>query len=89
MPTTYFIYCRKSTEREDRQILSIKSQERELREVAQREHLTLAAAPSTKKRSADKRGRPVFGELMQRIEAGAANGLLYRACRARGQAKGV
>jgi DNA invertase Pin-like site-specific DNA recombinase len=71
----YILYCRKSTEDEDRQILSIESQDRELRLVAERENLNITLTLHESK-SAHKRGRPIFNELMKRIEQGEANALL-------------
>jgi DNA invertase Pin-like site-specific DNA recombinase len=70
-----FIYCRKSSE-DDRQIASIGDQLRELLALAAREHLTLVAQPLTEEKSAKAPGRPVFNELLTRIERGEANAIL-------------
>ena len=71
----YFIYCRKSTEDEDRQILSIDAQISELNAIAGRDGLTIADT-LTECRSAKEPGRPVFNDMLRRIEAGEANGIL-------------
>lgn len=73
--TKYFVYCRKSSEAEDRQILSIESQEKELSSCAQREGLTISKVFKEEK-SAHKRGRPIFAKLMREIERTKAAGLL-------------
>src|SRR5882672_420022 len=71
----YFLYTRKSTDDEDRQVLSIESQLHELREFAERERLTVVAE-LIEKRSAKTPGRPIFNDMMDRIEAGDAQGIL-------------
>jgi site-specific DNA recombinase len=71
----FFIYCRKSTEDEDRQLLSIDAQTSELNAIAAREGLTVTAT-LTECRSAKEPGRPVFNDLLRRIEAGEAQGIL-------------
>src|SRR5712692_3919332 len=71
----YFIYCRKSSEAEDRQILSIESQTNELQRLAQKQGLSVSAV-LTEARSAKAPGRPVFNELMQRVYRGEAQGII-------------
>jgi site-specific DNA recombinase len=71
----YFIYCRKSTEDEDRQILSIDAQISELNAIAARDGLTIADT-LTECRSAKEPGRPVFNDMLRRIESGEADGIL-------------
>jgi DNA invertase Pin-like site-specific DNA recombinase len=65
----HVIYARKSTESEDRQVLSIESQIRELQELAMRRGAVVAEV-LTEAHSAKAPGRPVFGTLMKRIHRG-------------------
>lgn len=71
----YFIYCRKSSEQEDRQVLSLDSQEKELMEYAQKEKLVVVGVYKEAK-SAHKAGRPLFNEMLQRLEKGIADGVI-------------
>ena len=72
----YFIYCRKSSESEDRQVLSIESQERELTKIfIEKERLQIADFLE-EAFSAKAPGRPVFDMMMKRIEKGEADGLI-------------
>ena len=74
MPS-YFLYCRKSTDVEDKQVLSIDAQLSELRALAVRESFTIKAE-FIEKQSAKTLGRPVFTEMMRRIEKGEALGII-------------
>ena len=71
----YVIYARKSTESDDRQVLSIDSQIHELRQLALR-HDVAVSEVLTESRSAKAPGRPVFGELVRRIRRGQIDGVL-------------
>ncbi len=63
----YIAYCRKSTESEDRQVLSIESQANEMYKSAERNNVVLDKI-FTESMSAKAPGRPVFKEVMAYIE---------------------
>ena len=71
----FFLYARKSTDTEDKQVLSIEAQLAELRSLAKRDGLEIAEE-FVEKRSAKSLGRPLFGEMMSRIQNGEAQGIL-------------
>jgi hypothetical protein len=74
-PKSYFLYARKSQESEERQQLSIPAQVDELREFARKENLRLTDVLTEAKTAKDP-GRPVFNEMLSRIEGGEAEGIL-------------
>ena len=71
----YFIYARKSTDVEDKQIRSIEDQITELRAYAKTESLSIVDV-FIEKQSAKIPGRPVFNDMLSRIESGEASGVL-------------
>src|ERR1035437_5168097 len=71
----YFLYARKSTEDDDKQVMSIPAQLVELREFASRENLEILEEFQESK-SAKSPGREVFGKMMMLIERGDANGVI-------------
>lgn len=76
MQDKFYIYARKSTDVEDKQVLSIEAQLVELREFAKREGLHIAAEYIEKK-SAKTTGRLVFGTLLAEIEQNGDNILAW------------
>jgi DNA invertase Pin-like site-specific DNA recombinase len=71
----FFIYTRKSTDDKDRQVRSIADQLSELKELARKEDLDVVDV-FVEKQTAKIPGRPVFNEMMSRMEAGEASGIL-------------
>ena len=71
----YFIYCRKSSEDEERQVLSIEAQLTELREFAKQNNL-FVAKEFTESQTAKEPGRPIFNTMLSEIEKGNASGIL-------------
>ncbi|MEW6456364.1 MAG: recombinase family protein [Acidobacteriota bacterium] len=76
MKTKYFLYARKSTEDEERQVMSIEAQLVELAEYAKRENLEVIEK-FVESKSAKKPGREVFNAMLAKInESKAPLGLL-------------
>ena len=71
----YYIYVRKSTDVEDKQVLSVEAQIVELRKYAADNNLKIAGV-IIEKQSAKTPGRKKFNKMMKDIEAGKANGIL-------------
>ena len=71
----YFLYVRKSTDVEDKQVLSIAAQITELKEFAARMGIYIVDV-IIEKQTAKKPGRKKFNKMLERIENGEANGIL-------------
>ena len=71
----FFIYTRKSTDDKDHQVRSISDQLSELKELALKEQLDVVDV-FVEKQTAKIPGRPVFNEMMERMERGEASGIL-------------
>ena len=71
----YFLYARKSTEDDDKQVMSIEAQLYELRDYARKENIEILEEFQESK-SAKSPGREVFGKMMMRIERGEAQGII-------------
>lgn len=71
----YILYARKSTDVEDKQVLSIEAQITELKDFAKKLELQIVDT-LIEKQTAKKRGRPIFGKMLERIENGEADGIL-------------
>ena len=71
----YILYARKSTEEDDRQVLSIEAQLVELQEYAAKEKLEIVASLCEAK-TAKEPGRIKFAEMLSLIERGKADGII-------------
>lgn len=74
--TRYCLYARKSTESEERQVLSIESQVKEMLQLAEREGLEVVAMKRESHSAKENGQRPVFNEIMEELRVGKYNGIL-------------
>lgn len=72
----FCLYARKSTESEERQVLSIDSQIKEMLALAERDGLEVVALKRESHSAKDTGQRPVFNEIVEDIRAGKYNGIL-------------
>ena len=75
-PIKYCLYARKSTESEERQILSIDSQVKEMLAVAQQENLNIVEIKRESHSSKEVGQRPVFNQMISEIREEKYNGIL-------------
>lgn len=72
----YCLYSRKSTESEERQVLSIDSQIKEMLQLADRECLEVVEIKRESHSAKETGQRPVFNEIVEEIREGKYNGIL-------------
>lgn len=72
----YCLYARKSTESEERQVLSIDSQIKEMLQLADREHLEIVTIKRESHSAKETGQRPVFNEIVDELREGKYNGIL-------------
>lgn len=72
----YVLYARKSSESEERQILSVDSQIKEMLQIAEREGLEIIDVRRESHSAKDSGERPVFNEIVADIQRGRINGII-------------
>ena len=74
--TKYCLYARKSSESEERQVLSIDSQIKEMLQLAEREGLEIVAMKRESHSAKETGQRTVFNEIVEEISSGKYNAIL-------------
>lgn len=76
LKTRYVLYARKSTESEERQVLSIDSQIKEMLQLAERDELEIAEIRRESHSAKESGKRPVYRDILEDIRGGRFNGIL-------------
>ena len=76
IPVRYCLYGRKSTESEEKQVLSIDSQIREMEQIAERQGLNIVCRKEESHSAKASGKRPVFQEIIDEIDKEIYNGIL-------------
>ncbi len=72
----YCLYARKSTESDERQVMSLDAQMSEMLKIAKNEHLEIAEIKQESKSAKETGLRPEYNQLMKDIDEGKFNGIL-------------
>lgn len=75
-PTRTVIYCRKSSESDERQIQSLPDQIKTLTDLVHAKGLQIMGEPMQEAKSAKIPGRPVFNQIVQMVEDGTVNSIV-------------
>ena len=75
-PVKYCLYARKSTESEERQVLSIDSQVNEMLQLAEKDNLEIVEIKRESHSAKETLQRPVFNELLDDIRLNKFNGII-------------
>jgi len=76
IPLKYCLYARKSTEGDEEQALSIDSQIKEMRQIADRENLVITEVRKESHSAKESGTRPVFNEILKDIDDGIFNAII-------------
>lgn len=76
IPVRYCLYARKSTERDEKQALSIESQVKEMLQIAERDGLEVIDVRREAHSAKASGERPVYNEIIKDLRAGRFNGVL-------------